>query len=63
MLEINVEFKTEYIMKLKIETMVGGARYVKGLGNVIFSYSGISFFKIVWTGNIALFRVCYFGKN
>ena len=43
--------------------MVRGAKYVMGPGNVISSYSGISFLKIVSTGNIALFQVCYFGKN
>lgn len=43
--------------------MVGGAKCEMELGNVIFSYSRISFFKIVWTGNIALFQICYFRKN
>lgn len=43
--------------------MVGGAKCEMGHGNVIFSYSKISFFKIVWTGNIAVFQICYFGKN
>lgn len=43
--------------------MVGGAKYEVGLGNIIFSYSRILFLKIVWTGDIALFQICYFGKN
>ena len=43
--------------------MVGVAKYEVGLGNIIFSYSRILFFKIVWAGNIALFQICYFGKN